>query len=156
MSRTTPSNLPHRNASVAGQQVRFLDRDPVPVSLRGKEAKLEQEAHRVAVVRVGGRRMHVPKDWLVPAQGSTTSDHPTSHPSLAQSTGSEGDDDPITEQAWYGILDACLELNLSQEDAYQVIAEAIGMQPDELDPSRLTWRQYLKVIERLEQLEAAS
>ena len=156
MGSTASSNLPHRNASVAGQQVRFLDRDPVPVSLRGKEAKLEQEAHRVAVVRVGGRRMHVPKDWLVPAQGSTTSGQPTFHPALAQSTVSEGDDDPITEQAWYGILDACLELNLSQEDAYQVIAEAIGMQPDELDPSRLTWRQYLKVIERLEQLEAAS
>jgi len=155
MSRTTPSNLPHRNASVAGQQVRFLDRDPVPVSLRGKEAKLEQEAHRVAAVWVGGRRMHVPKDWLVPAQGST-SDQPTSHPALTQSTGSEGDDDPITQQAWYGLLEACLELNLSPEDAQQIIAEAAGIPPDELDPSRLTWRQYLKVIERLEQLEAAS
>jgi hypothetical protein len=156
MGSTTSSNLPHRNVIVTGQQVRFLDRDPVPVSLRGKEVKLEQEAHRVAVVRVGGRRMHVPKDWLVPAQGSTTSDQPTSHPSLAQSTGSEGDDDLITEQVWYGILDACLELNLSQEDAYQVIAEAIDMQPDELDPSRLTWRQYLQIIERLEQLDSTS
>jgi len=155
MGSTTSSNLPHRNASVTGQQVRFLDRDPVPVSLRGKEAKLEQEAHRVVVVRVGGRRMHVPKDWLVPAQGST-SGQPASHSSLAQSTGSEGDDDPITQQAWYGLLEACLELNLSPEEAQEVIAEAAGIPPDELDPSRLTWRQYLQVIERLEQLEAAS
>jgi len=141
------------NVDTNGQRVRFLDRDPVPLSLRGKEGQLEQEAYRVAAVRVGGRRIHVPKDWLV-VQGST-SDRPTSHPALVQSKDSEGDDDLITKQAWYGILDICLELNLSQEDAYQVIAEAIGMQPDELDPSRLTWRQYLKIIERLEQLEAA-
>jgi hypothetical protein len=153
MSRTTSSPLQKRNASVVGQRVRFLDRDPVPLSLRGKEALLEQEAYRVAVVRVGGRRMHVPKDWLVAAKGSA-SDQPASRPALAQPTDSEGDDDSITEQAWYGILDACLELNLSPEEAHQVIAEAIGMQPDEMDPSRLTWRQYLKVIERLEQLES--
>jgi len=137
------------------EQVRFLDRDPVPVSLRGKEAQLEQKTLRSAIIRVGGRRIHVPKDWLAVVQGSA-SDQPTSHPALAQSTDPEGDDDPITKQTWYGILDICLELNLSQEDAYQVIAEAIGMQPDELDPSRLTWRQYLQIIERLEQLESTS
>jgi lambda repressor-like predicted transcriptional regulator len=42
---------------------------------------------------------------------------------------------------------------LSPEEAQEVIAEAAGVSPDELDPSRLTWRQYLQIIERLEQLE---
>jgi len=46
-------------------------------------------------------------------------------------------------------------LNLSPEDAQQVIAEAAGIPPDELDPSQLTWRQYLQAIERLEELESA-
>jgi len=169
MGSTSSSNLPHRNASVAGQQVRFLDRDPVPVSLRGKEAKLEQEAHRVAVVRVGRRRMHVPKDWLVPAQGSAAAvsqgstacsapDQSVSYldPNQPEIDDTEGDDDPITQQAWYSLLEVCLELNLSPEGAQQVIAEAAGVPPDELDPSRLTWRQYLQAIERLEQLEPIS
>jgi len=157
MGSTTSSNLQKRNASVAGQQVRFLDRDPVPPSLRGREGWLEQESHRMAVVRVEGSRRHVPKDWLVPAQGSAASAAAAS-PALVQPSvvDAEGDDDPITQQAWYGLLEACLELNLSPEEAQEVIAEAAGIPPDELDPSRLTWRQYLQAIERLERLESTS
>jgi hypothetical protein len=163
MGDTTASSLQY-------QLVRFLDRDPVPLSLRGKEAQLEQEAHRIAVVRVGGIRRHVPMSWLMVVQESTaqqqqpclrqgsaanaaTTSSAQAQPSVVDA---EGDDDPITQQAWYSLLDACLELNLSPEEAQEVIAEAAGVPPDELDPSRLTWRQYLQIIERLEQLEAAS
>jgi len=167
MGSTTSSNLQKRNASVTGQQVRFLDRDPVPSSLRGREGWLEQESRRMAVVRVGGSFRHVPKDWLVPAQGSAATaaaalsgtqgsdaNASASSPAPAQPTTSDAeDDDPITQQAWYSLLDACLELNLSPEEAQEVIAEAAGVSPDELDPSRLTWRQYLQAIEQLEQLE---
>jgi len=151
MNNKTASIPQERDASVTGRQVRFLDRDPVPPSLRGKEAQLEKETDRTAVVRVGRLRQYVPRDWLVVSQGSAQPDHPP----LVQAVDSdaEGDDDPITEQAWYRLLEACLELNLGPEEAQQVIAEAAGVSPDELDPSRLTWRQYLQAIERLEQLE---
>jgi len=155
MGSTTSSNLQKRNASVAGQQVRFLDRDPVPVSLRGKEAKLEQEAHRVAVVRVGGIRRHVPKDWLA-MKGSLVPDQPTLTLTQPADLDAEGDNDLITQQAWYNLLDTCLELNLSPEEAQEVIAGATGIPPNELDPSRLTWQQYLQIIEQLEQLESTS
>jgi hypothetical protein len=168
MGSTTSSNLQKRNASVTGQQVRFLDRDPVPSSLRGREGWLEQESRRMAVVRVEGSFRHVPKDWLVPAQGSAAAvrqgstacsapDQSVSYldPNQPEIDDTEGDDDPITQQAWYSLLEVCLELNLSPEDAQQVIAEAAGIPPDELDPSQLTWRQYLQAIERLEELESA-
>jgi len=151
------------NTDTNSQQVRFLDRDPVPLSLRGRGAQLEREAHRIAVVRVNGIRRHVPRSWLVvvatpTADCGSAGNAVTTSPALAQPAApdAEGDDDPITQQAWYGLLEACLELNLSPEEAQEVIAEAAGIPPDELDPSRLTWRQYLQVIERLEQLEAAS
>jgi len=145
------------NTDTNGQRVRFLDREPVPLSLRGRGAQLEREAHQIAVVRVDGIRRHVPRSWLVVAQESDVNAS-TSSPAPVQLTSpdEEGDDDPITQQAWYGLLEACLELNLSPEEAQEVIAEAAGIPLDELDPSRLTWRQYLQIIERLEQLEAAS
>jgi len=93
----------------------------------------------------------------VPSQGSAVSAAAAS-PALVQPSvvDAEGDDDPITQQAWYSLLEACLELNLSPEEAQEVIAEAAGIPPDELDPSRLTWRQYLQAIERLERLESTS
>jgi hypothetical protein len=160
MNNKTASSLQERNASVVGQQVCFLDRDPVPLSLRGKGAQLEREAHRIAVVRVDGIRRYVPRGWLVVVAAPTadcgsTGNAATTHPALPQPAASdaEGDDDPITEQAWYRLLDGCLELNLSPEEAREIIAEATGIPPDELEPSRLTWRQYLQAIERLEQLE---
>ena len=168
MSGTTSSILQKRNASVTGQRVRFLDRDPVPLLLRGREGWLEQESRRMAVVRVEGSRRHVPKDWLVPAQrsaaavrqGSTACSAPDQSvsypdPNQPEIDDTEGDDDPITQQAWYSLLEVCLELNLSPEEAQEVIAEAARIPPDELDPSRLTWRQYLQAIERLEELESA-
>jgi hypothetical protein len=51
--------------AVNGQRVRFLDRDPIPPPLRGREAQLERETYRTAVVWIGGKRQRVPKDWLV-------------------------------------------------------------------------------------------
>lgn len=144
---------------MAGQkeQVRFLDRDPVPPSLRGKKGRLEQMTEQGATVWVDGIRRHVPKGWLV-FQGSAA----VAATALDAGQGCQGStsspdfDESITQQAWYRLLDVCLELNLSREEADQVIAEAVGLQPDELDPSRLTWRQYLQAIERLEQLESRS
>jgi len=59
------------NAGDNSQWVRFLDRDPVPPQLRGKEARFERETFRNVVVRIGGVRQSVPKDWLV--KGSTDS-----------------------------------------------------------------------------------
>jgi len=137
------------------EQVRFLDRDPVPLSLRGKEARVERVIQQSAIVWAGGIRRRVPKSWLEMKgeSGSLASDQATADIARPSDPAVEGDDDPITEQAWYSLLEICLELNLSQEDAYQIIAEAAGVSPDELDPSRLTWRQYLQVIEKLEQLE---
>ncbi len=163
MNDTATSSRRERNASVAGQRVRFLDRDPVPPSLRGKEGRLEKITGREAAVWVEGIRRHVPRDWLV-LQGSTAQQRQPwqgqrspvpAAPALAgpADPDAEGDDDPITEQAWYSLLEVCLELNLSPEEAQQAIAEAVNVPPDELDPSRLTWRQYLQAIERLEQME---
>jgi len=65
------------------------------------------------------------------------------------------DDDPITEQAWAGLQEACLELGLSWGEAQQFIADVAGIPLMDLDPSQFTWRHFLQVIERLEQLEAA-
>jgi len=167
--------------AINGQQVRFLEQNPVPPSLRGREATLERTTEREAIVWVSGSRRRVPIDWLAvssrPVQGSTaltvtgpgpetqgsaartspSSSQPTSHPDLAQpaAADAEGDDDPTTEQAWCSLLEACLELGLSLEEGQQMIAEVAGVPPDKLDPSRLTWRQYLQVIERLEKLESA-
>jgi len=160
------------NQSINGRQVRFLERDPVPPSLRGREAMLEQATNRNAIVWVDGIRQHVPLNWLTDSsrpvqgadavatvasthgQGSTvcapsTPGRPTSHPDLAQSA-AEGDDDPITRQGWNSLLEACRELGIRRKDVPQIIAEATGIPADEVDPSRLTWRQYLQVIERLE------
>jgi len=167
--------------AVNGQQVRFLAQDPVPPSLRGRKATLERTTEREAFVWVSGSRRRVPLDWLAvssrPGQGSTalmvtgsgpetqgsaactppSSGQPTSHLDLAQpaAADAEGDDDPITEQAWDSLQDACLELGLSWGEAQRVIAWATGIPPAELDPSRLTWRHFLQVIEWLERLEVA-
>jgi hypothetical protein len=46
-------------------------------------------------------------------------------------------------------------LGLSWGEAQRVIAWATGIPPAELDPSRLTWRHFLQVIEWLERLEVA-
>jgi len=166
--------------AVNGQQVRFLEQDPVPPSLRGREATLERTTEREAFVWVSGSRRRVPLDWLAapsrPVQGSaaiaavaptygrgstvcapSAPGQPTSRPALAQpaAADAEGDDDPITEQAWDSLQDACLELGLSWGEAQRVIAWATGIPPAELDPSRLTWRHFLQVIEWLERLEVA-
>jgi len=155
MGSTASSSLQECNAGIIGQQVRFLDRDPVPSSLRGREGRLEQVTQQSAIVWAGGIRRHVPKDWLA-MKGSLVPDQPTLTLTQPADLDAEGDNDLITQQAWYNLLDTCLELNLSPEEAQEVIAGATGIPPNELDPSRLTWQQYLQVIEQLEQLESTS
>ena len=59
------SNPGVHNAGVNGQQVRFLDRGSVPLSLRGREARLAQITEQEAVVWVNGIHQRVPKSWLV-------------------------------------------------------------------------------------------
>ena len=160
------------------QQVRFLELESIPASLRGREATLEQATDREAVVQVGGSRRRVPVSWLTassrPERGSTTSSQTASHSDQTQPAGvaatqhcsdhgsrlepidkddSEGDDDPITEQAWDSLLEACQALGIDLEDAQQIIAEIAGIPTTELDPSRLTWRHFLQVIELLESLQ---
>ena len=160
------------------QQVRFLELESIPASLRGREATLEQATDREAVVQVGGSRRRVPVNWLTassrPERGSTTSSQTASHSDQTQPAGvaatqhcsdhgsrlepidkddSEGDDDPITEQAWDSLLEACQALGIDLEDAQQIIARVAGIPATELDPSRLTWRHFLQVIELLESLQ---
>jgi len=160
------------------QQVRILDLDPIPSSLRGREATLEQATDREAIVLVGGSRRRVPVNWLAdssrPEQGSTASDQGTSHSDQIQSVevaatqhcsdhvdsldlnatdDSGGDDDPITEQSWNDLLEACRKLGIGRRGAMQIIAEATGIPASEMSPSRLTWRHFLQVIEQLEALQ---
>ena len=160
------------------QQVRFLELESIPASLRGREATLEQTTGREAVVQVDGSRRRVPVSWLTasshPERGSTTSSQTASHSDQTQPAGvaatqhcsdhgsrlepidkddSEGDDDPITEQAWDSLLEACQALGIDLEDAQQIIAEIAGIPATELDPSRLAWRHFLQVIELLEALQ---
>jgi len=164
--------------AINGQQVRFLGQDPVPPSLRGREATLEQATDREAVVQVGGSRRRVPVNWLTASsrseQGSTASVQTASHSGLTQpvdvagtrqcsdhagrldpidTDDSDGDDDPITKQGWDSLLEACRELGIGRKSVLQIIAEATGIPVDEIDPSRLTWRNFLQVIERLEALQ---
>jgi len=160
------------------QQVRFLELESIPVSLRGREATLEQATDREAVVQVGGSRRRVPVNWLTASsrseQGSTASVQTAPHSDLTQpvdvagtrhcsdhasrlvpidTDDSDGDDDPITKQGWNSLLEACRELGISRKSVPQIIAEATGIPVAEIDPSRLTWRNFLQVIERLEALQ---
>ena len=160
------------------QQVRFLELESIPASLRGREATLEQATDQEAVVQVGGSRRRVPVNWLAasshPEQGSTASVQTASHSGPTQpvdvadaqhcsdhidsldlnaTDDSGGDDDPITEQSWNDLLEACRKLGISRKSALQIIAEATGIPAAEIGPSRLTWRNFLQVIERLETLQ---
>ena len=160
------------------QQVRFLELESIPASLRGREATLEQATDQEAVVQVGGSRRRVPVNWLAasshPEQGSTASVQTASHSGptqpvdvadtrhcsdhasrldLIDTDDSDGDDDPITEQSWNDLLEACRKLGISRKSALQIIAEATGIPAAEIGPSRLTWRNFLLVIERLETLQ---
>jgi len=65
------------------------------------------------------------------------------------------DGKPITEQAWELLQNACRDLGMEQWQARQVIEEATGIPPTNLDGVRLTERQYMQVIERLEEMETA-
>jgi len=63
------------------------------------------------------------------------------------------DDEPITAQALELLQGACRDLGLEQWQARQVIAEATGIPPADLERVRLTERQYMQVFKQLEELE---
>jgi len=63
------------------------------------------------------------------------------------------DDRPITEQALELLQQACRDLGLERWQAQQVIAEATGILPSDLERVRLTERQYMQALKRLEELE---
>jgi len=142
----------------SAQRVRFLERDPVPSPLRGREAQLERLTYRTAVVWISGKRQRVPKDWLVET-ATTAADPDRVQVSASQQpvvtdvvvpTGGEGADDCVTEHAWADLQQAFLESGLSWWEAQQVIAWVTGIPLASLDPSRLTRRHCQQVMKWLE------
>jgi CRISPR-associated protein Cmr3 len=143
------------NAGADGQRVRFLDRDPVPPPLRGREAQLERETYRTAVVWVGGKRQRVPKDWLV--EGSSTPALEEREPEPPPIPRPPADDDaPITEQDWEALKAACRKAGMFWLPSLQFIAESIGIPVGKLNPAQLTQRQYRQVMERLQNFRSSS
>jgi len=151
------------NAGVHGRLVHFLDRDPVPPSLRGKEARLERETLRTAVVWVDGVRQRVPKAWLVEGSETTVSAAPSGSHGPATPTLEDREpeppppscppadgDTPVTEQDWDTLIAACRNAGMLWIPSLQFIAEALGIPVEKLDYSRMTQRQYRQVMERVE------
>jgi len=162
-----------------GQLVRFLDRDPVPPQLRGREARFERETFRNVVVRIGGVRQSVPKDWLV--KGSTdsgksqngsllprTEEGSTTGPSAAgdartkaptgrsdpqsATNGSLTDsnqEDRISIQEWNRLLDTCCRAGVSHLDLKKVISEAAGIPMCDVGTVALTRAQYRRAMDYL-------
>jgi len=139
------------NAGADGQRVRFLDRDPVPPPLRGREAQLERETYRTAVVWVGGKRQRVPKDWLV--EGSSTPALEEREPEPPPLSLPPVDDDaPITMQDWKALLAACREAGMLWGTSVELIASTIGIPVGEVNPARVTRRQLQQIMERVKSL----
>jgi CRISPR-associated protein Cmr3 len=139
------------NAGANGQRVRFLDRDPVPPPLRGREAQLERETYRTAVVWVGGKRQRVPKDWLV--EGSSTPALEEREPEPPPLSLPPVDDDaPITMQDWKALLAACREAGMLWGTSVELIASTIGIPVGEVNPARVTRRQLQQIMERVKSL----
>jgi hypothetical protein len=141
------------NAGANGQRVRFLERDPVPPPLRGREAQLERETYRTAIVWVDGNRRRVPKDWLV--EGSSTPDLEEREPSPLSRPPAD-DDAPITEQDWEDLKAACRKAGMYWIPSLQFISESIGIPIGKLGSVQLTWRQYRQVMERLQNFQSSS
>lgn len=144
------ANLRAREETNDVQRVCFLERDPVPPPLRGREARLERETYRTAIVWVDGNRRRVPKDWLV--EGSTAS-AAAAPDGVQRSTSRQPDaeeDEPVTEKAWNSLQEAFRRLGLGLWETQRVIAWATGIPLANLDPSRLTWRHYQQAMKWLE------
>jgi len=158
------------NAGAGGQRVRFLDREPVPPPLRGREAQLERETYRTAVVWIDGIRQRVPKAWLV--EGSDTTAKASGRVArTAALSGSQvpatpaleerepepsplsrppvDDDAPITMEDWKALLDAYRKAGMRWGTSVQFIASTIGIPVGEVNPAQLTRRQYQQIMERL-------
>lgn len=152
------------NVGTNGQRVRFLDRDSVPPSLRGREAQLERDTHPIAVVWVDGNRRHVLKKWLVEgsdtnaaaalsgSQGPATPTLEEREPEPSPLSRPPADDDaPITMQDWNALLAACRKAGMPWIPSLQFIAKAVGIPVENLDESRLTQRQYQQAMRRVEE-----
>ena len=152
------------NVGANGRRVRFLDRDPVPPSLRGREAQLERDTHPIAVVWVDGNRRHVLKKWLVEgsatnaaaalsgSQGPATPTLEEREPEPSPLSRPPADDDaPITMQDWNALLAACRKAGMPWIPSLQFIAKAVGIPVENLDESRLTQRQYQQAMRRVEE-----
>jgi len=158
--------------------VRFLDRDPVPPQLRGREARFERETFRNVVVRIGGVRQSVPKDWLVKGStdssrnqngsppsrteggvatgfstaGDTGTKTPTVRSDKPATNGSLTDsnqEDRISNQEWNRLLDACCRAGVSHLDLKKVISEAAGIPMRDVGTVALTRAQYRRAMEYL-------
>jgi len=171
-----------------GRWVRFLDRVPVPPSLRGREAQAERETIRMVVVWVDGKRQYVPKNWLVEGSnqngsplsrteegatsgfsiaGDTRTNVPTGHIGKPQSTANgslttssagvsktqqsqkQPEDDPVIEEPWNGLLDACFRAGVSHLRLREVLSEATGIPKKLVGTVPLTRSQYRRAIDYL-------
>ena len=151
------------NVGANGRRVRFLDRDPVPPSLRGREAQLERDTHPIAVVWVDGNRRHVLKKWLVEgsdtnaaaalsgSQGPATPTLEDREPEPSPLSRPPADDDTITKQDWNALLAACRKAGMPWIPSLQFIAESLGIPVEKLDPLQMTQRQYQQAMRRVEE-----
>ena len=162
------SNPEAHNAVANGRRVRFLDQDPVPPSLRGREACLAQITEREAVVWVDGIRRCVPKSWLVGESdasaktalgGSQMTSTPTLEgrkPEPSPTSPSPADDNAyITQEEWDALFDECEKARMPWGAAIQFIEDTLGISLDDWDV-RITQKQRQQVMERLKSLQTAS
>jgi len=139
-----------RTQTFNGQQVRFLDRDPVPLPLRGREGRLEQLVGRQAIVLINGARHRVPKDWLVtpfpPKQGTPHVAETEPSPTYRQT-----DNDLITRQEWDALLSACRKARLHPIQRKRLIADTLGIPICDVGIVPITRAQYRRAVARLEE-----
>jgi len=156
------------NTGANGRRVRFLDREPVPPSLRGREACLAQTTEREAVVWVDGIRRCVPKSWLVEesdasAKTALGGSQMTSTPTLGEQKPEPSPTSPppaddnayITQEEWDALFDECDKAGMPWGSAIQFIEDTLGISLDDWDV-QITQRQRQQVIERLQILRTTS
>ena len=152
------------NTGANGRRVRFLDRDPVPPSLRGREAQVERDTHPIAIVWVKGIRRHVLKEWLVEESdtsaktalgGSQTTSTPTleeQKPKPSPTSPPPVDDNAhITKQDWNTLVAACKEAGMRWIPSLKFIAKAVGVPVEKLDHLQITQRQYQQAMRLVEE-----
>jgi len=152
------------NTGANGRRVRFLDREPVPPSLRGREAQVERDTHPIAIVWVKGIRRHVLKEWLVEesdtsAKTALGGSQMTSTPTLGEQKPEPSPTSPppvddnahITKQDWNTLVAACKEAGMRWIPSLKFIAEAIGVPVEKLDHLQITQRQYQQAMRLVEE-----